>query len=211
MGELSSSSSLLPCTYTEHENESKTLIVELYDGQSSIEIKLFYTIFRDFHAIARHVEIINHGQYPQDTISIERLASWSIDLPPSPHEESYSFLQLQGAWAREAREIWTKVDYGKYVVSDMEGSKVHRANPFISLADGPVSEEYGIVRGFSLIYSGSFQSVIQVNQMGLVRVNMGMHPDMFQWKLDPGESFTSPECVAVYSNSGLGGISWEFH
>lgn len=221
IGELSSSSAsssstlssslLLPCTYTEDEKESITLIVELYDEYSCIEIKLFYTIFRDFNAIARHVEIINHGHTSKDAISIERLASWSMDLPPSPHEEGYSFLQLQGAWAREAQEIWKRVDYGKYVVSDMEGSKVHRANPFIAVTDGPVSEESGIVRGFSLIYSGSFQSVLQVNQMGLLRVNMGMHPDMFQWKLGPGESFTSPECVAVYSTSGLGGMSRDYH
>lgn len=211
-GELSSSSSSsLPCTYSEQDHESKTLIVELYGEKSNIEIKLFYTIFRDFNAIARHVEIINHGDQQQDAVSIERIASWSMDLPPSPHDEGYSFLQLQGAWAREAQEIWKKVDHGKYVVSDMEGSQVHRANPFIAVADGPIREESGIVYGFSFVYSGAFQSMLQVNQMGLLRVNMGMHPDMFQWKLEAGESFISPECVAVYSNNGLGGMSRDFH
>ena len=206
---------ILPCTYSEEKEESKTLILELYDENSSIEIQLYYTVFRDFDAIARHAEIIHHGQKKQqqqhEAISIERLASWSIDLPPSPYEEGYSFLQLQGAWAREAHEVWTHIDQGKYVVSDMEGSKVHRANPFIAVTEGQVGEDFGIVRGFSFIYSGSFQSVLQVNQMGLLRINMGMHPDMFKWKLEPGESFTSPECVAVYSNCGLGGMSRNFH
>jgi len=133
------------------------------------------------------------------------------DLPPSPHEEGYKFLQVQGAWAREAQEVWNKIDYGKYIVSDMKGSQVHRAQPFVAVTDGNVGEENGVVRGFSLIYSGAFQSVLQINQMGLLRVNMGMHPDVFTWKLEPGETFISPESVAVYSSNGLGQMSRDYH
>ena len=209
-GELGDSISnmALPCTYSESDEEAKTLMLKLYDEDLRVEIRLYYTIFRDYNAIARHTEIENHGD---ETISIERLASWSLDLPPSPHEAGYRFLQLQGAWAREGGEVWNNVDYGKYVVGDLEGSQVHRANPFVAVTDGDVNEDSGVVRAFSYIYSGSFQAVLQMNQMGLLRVNMGMHPDMFQWKLESGESFISPECVGVYSKNGLGPMSRDFH
>lgn len=205
-GELGDSK--MPCTYTESDEEAKTLVVTLFDEDIGVEIRLSYTIFRDFNAIARHTEIENKGD---ETISIDRIASWSVDLPPSPHESGYKFLQLAGAWAREGQEVWNNIDYGKYVVGDMEGSQVHRANPFIALTDGDVNEESGVVRAFSYVYSGSFQAVLQVNQMGLLRVNMGMHPDMFKWKLESGESFISPECVGVYSKNGLGPMSRDYH
>lgn len=46
---------------------------------------------------------------------------------------------------------------------------------------------------------------------GLVRVTMGMNPLHFSWPLQPGETFTSPEAIAVYSADGLGGMSRSFH
>jgi alpha-galactosidase len=205
IGELPSG---LPSTYTENDDEAKTLLLKLHDDDADLELRLYYTVFREFNVIARHTEITNNGK---EVISIERIASSSIDLPPSPHEEGYKFLQLQGAWAREAQEVWNKIDYGKYVVGDMEGSQVHRANPFVAITDGTVTENTGTVRGFSLIYSGGFQAALQVNQMGLLRINIGMHPDIFKWKLGPGESFTSPESVAAYSSNGLGQMSRDYH
>jgi alpha-galactosidase len=205
IGELNSG---MPSTYTENDDEAKTLLLKLHDKDTDLELRLYYTIFRDFNAIARHAEIVNNGK---EAFSIDRISSCSCDLPPSPHEEGYKYLQLRGAWAREAQEVWNKIDYGKYVVGDSEGSQVHRAQPFVAVTDGIVGEETGIVRGFSLIYSGAFQSVLQTNQMGLLRINMGMHPDVFTWKLEPGETFNSPESVAVYSSNGLGQMSRDFH
>lgn len=40
---------------------------------------------------------------------------------------------------------------------------------------------------------------------------MGIHPSWFDWKLDAGESFQTPEAVMVYSTEGLNGMSRIFH
>ena len=40
---------------------------------------------------------------------------------------------------------------------------------------------------------------------------MGINSFDFSWKLDPGSSFTVPECVMVYSSEGLGKMSRTFH
>lgn len=40
---------------------------------------------------------------------------------------------------------------------------------------------------------------------------LGLNPYQFSWPLKPGESFTTPECVAVFSRSGIGGMSRQFH
>ena len=40
---------------------------------------------------------------------------------------------------------------------------------------------------------------------------MGIHPTDFRWHLEPGESFTTPEAVLVYSNEGIGEMSRTYH
>ena len=63
----------------------------------------------------------------------------------------------------------------------------------------------------SLIYSGSFHAEIENSSQGLVRAVIGMNPAQLSWPLGPGESFTSPECVTVFSNVGIGGMSRQLH
>ena len=40
---------------------------------------------------------------------------------------------------------------------------------------------------------------------------MGINPECFNWRLEAGESFTTPEAVMVYSNNGIGGMSRIYH
>ena len=40
---------------------------------------------------------------------------------------------------------------------------------------------------------------------------MGIHPEGFEWVLDPWESFQTPEVVCVYSDQGLGKMSRTLH
>lgn len=73
------------------------------------------------------------------------------------------------------------------------------------------TEDHGEAWGFSLVYTGSFKAEVEKSPQGLHRVSMGMHQDQLSWPLQPGESLTTPECVGVYSNTGLGGMSRKFH
>ena len=47
--------------------------------------------------------------------------------------------------------------------------------------------------------------------MGMLRVNIGIHPLGFQWLLPPSHVFSTPEVVLVRSDRGLGGLSRELH
>jgi len=42
-------------------------------------------------------------------------------------------------------------------------------------------------------------------------VTTGINPFNFQWKLQPGETFTCPESLQVFSNEGLNGMSQVWH
>lgn len=65
--------------------------------------------------------------------------------------------------------------------------------------------------GFTLLYSGSFLAGVEVDNYHVSRVQIGIHPDCFEWTLQQGESFETPEAVYVYSEDGLNGMSQAFH
>ena len=48
-------------------------------------------------------------------------------------------------------------------------------------------------------------------QYGDVRVCLGVHPGQWEKTLRAGERFVTPECVAVYSAEGFGGMTRSFH
>ena len=73
------------------------------------------------------------------------------------------------------------------------------------------TETQGDAWGFSLVYTGSFTAEVEKGHRGLVRTSIGLNSLQFSWPLKPEESFTSPECVAVFSDAGLGDMSRKFH
>lgn len=81
----------------------------------------------------------------------------------------------------------------------------------MALVEPQTTESQGSAWGFSLVYTGSHSFEVERGSEGLTRALVGVNPLQFSWPLGPGETFTSPEVVAVYSEQGLGGISRKFH
>ena len=93
----------------------------------------------------------------------------------------------------------------------MTGYSSHLHNPFLCLTTPNTTETAGEAYGFSLVYSGSHSFQVEKGSVGLTRVLAGMNPEHLSCPLPPGASFTTPECVAVYSSEGLGVMSRKFH
>lgn len=73
------------------------------------------------------------------------------------------------------------------------------------------TESQGEAWGFSLVYTGSYAAEVERGSQGFTRAMMGFNPYDLSWNLGPGDSLTSPECVAAYSERGIGGVSRIFH
>ena len=93
----------------------------------------------------------------------------------------------------------------------LTGYSSHLHNPFLSLVSPTTTESNGDAYGFSLVYTGSFAVDVDKGSQGLTRATLGLNPYQFSWPLKPGETFTTPECVAVFSDAGVGGMSRQFH
>jgi alpha-galactosidase len=194
----------LPATYVEDVAEADTLEVVTADEISGLEVRLIYTIFRDLPVVARSARLVNTGGQP---IRITTAMSASLDLP----DADWQFVHLSGAWARE-REVRTRhLEPGRQSVGSLRGASSHQHNPFIALERPNATETDGEVYGFSLVYSGNFVAEAEVDQSATARVRIGINPEGFEWTLQPGEEFATPEAVLVCSGSGRGTLSDAYH
>ena len=93
----------------------------------------------------------------------------------------------------------------------MRGNSSHEHNPFVVLRRPNADERQGEVIGISLVYSGNFRLQAEVDAHDTLRLLAGIDPETFEWKLESGESFQTPEAVMVYTDRGLNHMSQTFH
>lgn len=194
----------LPATYVEQEGEAESLDIVLRDNILGVKLILSYTIFRDYPAIARNARFV--CEEGKTSVVLKKALSASIDFPDS----NYELIQLSGAWGRERHIKIRKIQQGIQGIYSMRGASSAEHNPFIAMKRPSATEDYGEVIGFSLLYSGSHLAQAEVDTNDMTRIQLGIHPDTFEWVLEPGEEFQTPEVVMVYSDKGLNRMSQIF-
>ena len=194
----------LPALYVENDADAQTLELLAEDSVTGIQAVLYYTVFENLGAMTRSVKIINASDRP---VEIEKVYSSCVEF----HTHDYELLTLYGKWGKERSLERRALAHGRQLVSSKRGSSSHHHNPFAAIVDKGATEDYGSAYGFNLVYSGNFAFEAEVNQFAGTRVLMGINPDGFGWKLEPGSSFSSPEVVMVYSANGIGEMSRIFH
>ena len=194
----------LPATYTEKDAEADSLIVCLQDPDTGVLVKAVYSVFSESGAVTRSLTVENASAAP---VFLTGLQSASVPFWSS----DFDVLHLKGAWARERSVVRSPLGQGEYRIASRRGASGHEENPFIAFCDPKAGEFSGGVWALSLVYSGSFAASGSVDNAGHARLSIGLNPDVFTWKLNPGESFTGPEAVMVFSSHGLNGMSQLYH
>ncbi len=194
----------LPATYANSDDECETLEIETLDKVTGIKAVLLYTVFIGHGAMTRSVRIENTSG---KEAYIEKVYSASVSL----NDMDYDFIHLYGRHCVERNLVHSKLEHGQMSISSTRGSSSHFHNPFCALAKKGTDEDNGEVYGFNLVYSGSFDITVDCDYYETTRVNIGINPDGFSWKLESGESFQAPEAVMVFTEKGLGEMSRIFH
>lgn len=182
----------------------ETLAITLKDKIVGFEVVLYYSIFAKEDIISRTVKVVNTSD---QTIQIRNVASLSVDFETA----DFDFISLQGAWARERHVSRRELSQGTTSVESRRGTSSHQMNPFVALAGKQTNEHQGDVYGFTLIYSADFKALAEVNQFDNTRLQIGINPETFSWKLTPGETFMAPEALMTYTCEGLNHMSQNFH
>ena len=194
----------LPATFANTPEEAETLEITMEDKPAGLEADLIYTAFAGLNAIARSVVIRNVGG---DNVKLTRVYSACVEFD----DEKMDMITLNGSWARERAMERCRLHVGKQIIDSMRGESSHQNNPFTALCRHNADEDSGEVYGFNFVYSGNFVSEAEVTQHRKTRYLMGINSCDFEWLLEPGEKFTAPEVIMVYSDEGLGKMSRTFH
>jgi len=194
----------LPCAYVEIVEEADTLEVDLTDRASGLVVTLSYTAYTGRDVLVRSVRFHNGGGRALD---LRAAASLSIDFD----ESNFDLITLPGAWARERSIERRPLASGFQGVESRRGASSHQQHPFVALARPGTDEGQGEVWGLSLVYSGNFRALAEVDQFGRTRVQVGLPAEGFSWRLEPGAVFQTPEVLMVRSSQGLGGLSRTYH
>ena len=194
----------LPSTFPKEGAAAQTLEITCEDAYIGLKAVLCYSIFEDSDAVIRSVRLINESKEP---LYIERVLSACMDMD----DESFEMLTLTGSWARERHMTRCPAAYGKHTASSVRGCSSHQEHPFAALLTPGTTQDTGEVYAMHFVYSGNFLALCQKSQYESVRMVMGIHPEGFEWVLDPWESFQTPEVVCVYSDQGLGKMSRTLH
>jgi alpha-galactosidase len=194
----------LPSTYIETDDEAETLEIDLADGPSGLVVTLVYTIFRDLPIVARSVRVRNGGS---GTLRLQTAMSATLDLP----DAGWDLIHLSGMWGRERMVRTRRLELGRQSVSSSRGASSHQHNPFLALCRPHTTEADGEAIGLALVYSGNFLAEVEVEPFGTARARIGLDPETFAWKLEPGAEFSTPEAVVGWSSDGMGGLSDAFH
>lgn len=193
----------LPATWGS-EGDCCTLKIFCRDALLGMKVTLMYSVFEGSDALARSVVVENEGKEP---FYLEKVLSACIDMD----DRDFEMITLPGSWARERHIQRRPLAYGRQNAASFRGNSSHQEHPFLALVTPETTQSTGEVYAMNFVYSGNFIAQIEKSQFDSVRMTMGIHPEGFTWKLEPGERFTAPEVVMVYSAEGLGKMTRTFH
>lgn len=184
--------------------KSETLTIVLKDSSSQLEVQLNYSVFEAENCIVRNLEIFNHNE---EEIILDRAFSMQLDML----NKNYSLTKLSGAWIRERHIEQVKLLHGTVRFDSKKGVSSADHNPFFLLEEPDTTEDYGSCIGFALIYSGNFETNIEINSHDFLRITMGINSFDFRYPLGASERFITPEVLMTYSASGRNHASQQFH
>lgn len=186
------------------ENDVETTEITLVDTEKGLSLVLTYCVYTAYDVITRFATLRNDGP---DTLRIQRLMSAQLDL----FGGQWRLITFDGCWAYEREKNQRPVKPGIYINDSKTGNSSNRHNPFVMLADTGCDEFHGQCYASNLIYSGNHAETVECTYQGKVRLLTGINPSGFEWSLEAGASFSAPEAVLSFSDSGFNELSRSMH
>ncbi len=177
------------------------LVARVRDDVVDIEL----TVVVDVGAcLVVSVELTN--THPDNRYLLDAL---TITLPlPDDAAELGTFT---GRWTRELHPVRVDWPHGAHTAENRRGRTSHEHPPLVFAGSRGYGEWHGEVRGAHLAWSGNHVWLAERLPDGRRYLQLGelFHPG--EMAVDPGDSYRTPEVVAVWSDAGLSAATQRFH
>jgi len=192
---------------TEQEGEAvKHTIIRLKDPKYPVEVNLHFKAYMNEDIIKTWTEIQHNESKP---VVLSNFASSMLHFD-SP---SYWLSQFHGVNKAEMKMQESKLTSGIKIVDSKLGTRADMyQSPVFFLSLNKLSDENsGELIAGTLAWTGNFQFAFELDEKNSLRVITGMNPFGAQYRLQPKQSFITPEFIFTYSNAGRGQASRSFH
>ncbi len=166
------------------------------------QLALDVTIVLD-HAVHVRAKLTNTGdrRYSLDALT--------VTLPIA--ERAGELLSFDGRWAREFHPVRSEWLAGSLLAENRRGRTSHESPPLLFAGTRGFDEWNGEVWGAHVAWSGNHTMLAERLADGRRFLQAGelLHPG--EIVLEPGQSYTTPETIAVYSRHGLTAATQGFH
>lgn len=187
------------------EQSADELHIRLRDAVYPLTVTLHYRVHVEDDLIERWVTVLNTGERP---VTIERAFSAQWHLPQGI---DYRLTHVNGRWADEMHLQRELLMPGIKVLESRRLTTSHHHNPWFALDHGHADEDAGEVWFGALAWSGNWKLSAEVTEFASTRLSLGVNDWDFAWRLDAGQSFTTPASYAGYTCEGFGGASRRLH
>lgn len=181
-----------------------TLRLKLCDRAHEAAAYLNISILSDKDILLKNIEVENAGK---EALRLTRAMSLQLDLPSA----EYDLVHFCGRWAKERDWSENALHDGVQEVSSNLGRSSAEENPFVFLKSRRADFDQGEAIGFNLIYSGNFKFRACVGLFRGLHVTYGINDEDFEWMLQSGGKFVTPQAVMAYSAAGIDAMSDAMH
>lgn len=187
-----------------------SLDVPFADETGTLLLTLHYAVSPAHDVVRRSVTLTNSGE---TTIELRRAfsAGWNV-----PVGQSARIDYLAGAWAYETNRRSLDLEWGTFGLGSRQGVTGMTFAPTMTLTARPGADSFGRppgeAYGVALDWSGSWRLQADSTPLGQsIRVSGGVDDDTAVVTLLPGETFTAPDALGVFSAGGAQGVSDAWH
>ncbi|MDG2038977.1 MAG: alpha-galactosidase [Ilumatobacter sp.] len=183
-----------------HSQVGRCLTVDAIDELAGLALTTSITIDHVLRITAT-VRNIGGRRYSLDALS--------VTLPLAEH--AAELLTFEGRWSREFHPLRREWLHGSYVVENRRGRTSHETPSLVFAGERDFTEWSGEVWGAHVAWSGNHTLFAERLPDGRRYLQGGelLHPG--EVVLEPGESYSTPDFIAVCSPTGLSRAAWGFH
>ncbi|MEO6651854.1 MAG: alpha-galactosidase [Ilumatobacteraceae bacterium] len=187
-------------TITDHELTSTGVIVRSTDETAALELRV--EIDLDV-LLTLCATITNNGADPY------LLGGLSLSLPVPQH--AIELCRFTGRWTREMQPYRVSWPHGTVLTENRRGRTSHETAPLVFAGTAAFGEWHGSVWGTHLAWSGNHSITAERLSDGRRSLQLGelLHPG--EIALATGESYRTPNLLAVHSDRGLTEATLQFH